>query len=630
MMLSSLWIIFISTAIFVLPGYAVLALFNPESKFEFTDRICISIGLSIALVTLTLYGTTLLGIRQTTTMVSLLLTLAAGLSAWDLIKRHRLRELLNSRPQLLTLLLLSIIFTSAVIARIWGVEGIEFPLWTDSYHHTLISQIIVDSGLVPSSYEPYAPIRDFSYHFGFHTLVAWFHWLTRIPVPRSVVLVGQIVNAMIVPTTYVLAKRLWKSSVAGLAAGLIIGLLSHMPAFFVNWGRYTQLTGQMLVIITLALTIELFRSDHIRPRLIILTAISAAGLFLVHNRMTLFYGLYALSFFIIELWHSRQNMHKAKTMLVNFGLIAIIALIIDIQWLSQFLRSYGDVLTAQIANSPDRTIYGGYFNLKANYFLDYGIRIEWWFLGMFGVLIGLIKRDGPVFAFLLGTLFAFLGAITNYINVTPLYPPLVFVIWVHVPIALFCGYMIMVFYAWIDQSLPTREARGALYLAIISILLILSIVIGIPYIADLTLPKNGFVRPADVEAMAWIEDNANKDALFYIKPHFWIPYSAHGLDAGYWIPYLTGRETVIPPQIYGSDGSSEYIIFIYNRLKDLLAQRSPDDFWSTAQKYQVTHIYIGKRQTDLDPVFFLSDPEHFDVEYHEGGVWIFKLIQNPG
>jgi hypothetical protein len=619
--------ILLGSALFFLPGYAILALINPRLDTDPVERISLSLGLSLAVIPLSLYLSTLVRVRQGSTYIALFLLAAGVVTARDFYRRWRADGFDPLRRNWAIILAFTILALGALIARLQGVAGLNFPLWTDSYHHTLIAQIIADSGLVPSSYEPYAPIHEFSYHFGFHTLVAWFHWLTRTPIPRSVVIVGQIVNALVVPTTYVLAKRLWKKPVIGLIAGGILGLFSHMPAFFVNWGRYTQLTGQILVLIIIALTVDLFRSDHFRPRLIILTAISAAGLFLVHNRTTLFYGLYALSFFIIELWPSRRSKSQVRTMLGNIGLILMIAIIIDMHWFSQFLRGYGDVLAAQITNAPDKTIYGGYFNLQANYFLNFGIRAEWWFLGMFGVLIGLIKRDGPVLALLLGTLFTFLGTITNYINVTPLYPPVVFVIWVHVPVALFCGYLIVVLHSWLDQLLFKWEVRGVLYLVTTSILLILSIVIGIPYISDLTLPENGFVRPADVEAMAWIEDNVSKDALFYIKPHFWIPYSAHGLDAGYWIPYLTGRETVIPPQIYGSDGSSDYILSIYHRLQDLLAQESPAQFWSAARTYGITHLYIGERPTDLDPDFFLADTNHFIVEYQRDNVWIFSLAQ---
>ena len=113
--------------------------------------------------------------------------------------------------------------------------------------------------------------------------------------------------------------------------------------------------------------------------------------------------------------------------------------------------------------------------------------------------------------------------------------------------------------------------------------------------------------------------------LFYIKAHFWTPGVAHGLDGGYWIPYLTGRETIIPPQVYASDGSPEYASFINRRIRALMEAGTPDQLWQVMKEYHITHIYIGSRPTDLLPEPFLEDPAHFGLVYNDDAVWIFQV-----
>ena len=44
-------------------------------------------------------------------------------------------------------------------------------------------------------------------------------------------------------------------------------------------------------------------------------------------------------------------------------------------------------------------------------------------------------------------------------------------------------------------------------------------------------------------------------------------------------------------------------------------------------KHGVTHIYIGMRDADLDPVFFLVVLSQLEVRYSHEGVWISKVLE---
>ena len=69
---------------------------------------------------------------------------------------------------------------------------------------------------------------------------------------------GQILNTIVVPMVFALALMLGGSRWADRVwAALIVGFVSNLPAFFVNWGRYTQLAGQIVLIAAVVCWISL-------------------------------------------------------------------------------------------------------------------------------------------------------------------------------------------------------------------------------------------------------------------------------------------------------------------------------------------------------------------------------------
>ncbi len=144
-------------------------------------------------------------------------------------------------------LLLVIVLVLLVAGRFQVADSLDVPLWGDSYHHTMIAQLLVDNGGLFDSWQPYAEMQTFTYHFGFHTAVAALHWFSGLALPQAVVWAGQLLNVLAVLALYPLAVRLGGSRWAGVAAVLLAGLIAPMPSYYVNWGRYTQLAGQAIL-----------------------------------------------------------------------------------------------------------------------------------------------------------------------------------------------------------------------------------------------------------------------------------------------------------------------------------------------------------------------------------------------
>src|SRR5206468_8202057 len=74
---------------------------------------------------------------------------------------------------------------AALLVRLYAVRDLPVGLLGDSYHHTLMAQLLVDNRGIFSSWQPYAPLATFTYHFGFHANVAFVYYVTGMNLPQS-------------------------------------------------------------------------------------------------------------------------------------------------------------------------------------------------------------------------------------------------------------------------------------------------------------------------------------------------------------------------------------------------------------------------------------------------------------
>jgi len=140
---------------------------------------------------------------------------------------------------------------------------------------------------------------------------------------------------------------------------------------------------------------------------------------------------------------------------------------------------------------------------------------------------------------------------------------------------------------------------------------------------QLLTPEKFFVTPSDLKAMTWIRENVPQDARFAINTDFWLSYAAIGTDAGYWIPFLTGRKTTLPPMLY-SEGTYEYIEEVNALARATARLCENDDTLPALVENGVTHVYIGQRGGCLRPQRLLASP-NYEAIYHQDGVWVFEV-----
>lgn len=167
-----------ATMLLLLPGLALVLLLRPFAEGDPLQALCLAPLVSLALFPVLLLWTGLLGGAWGGTAVLVLLGASSLVLLWRLA---RTPLALPSRGSLLWAGALGGVFALALAVRLMVIRGVPYPSWIDSYHHTLITQKIMEGGRVPQNYLPYAPMEGFHYHFGFHTFCAFLGWLTGCP-----------------------------------------------------------------------------------------------------------------------------------------------------------------------------------------------------------------------------------------------------------------------------------------------------------------------------------------------------------------------------------------------------------------------------------------------------------------
>jgi hypothetical protein len=432
----------------------------------------------------------------------------------------------------------------------------------------------------------------------------------------------------VVPTTYLIAARFFNSRVAGLAAAVVAALLSHMPAQFVNWGRFTQIDGQMILPVAAILYWALLRSPARRYRLLLLVIVAFAGLFVAHYRVFLFGVLLAAILWVFAMLRPERGQRRAR-LLGDSALLTLLGVLLLGPWLWRLASGFGGNFANTMVSGYEAEQYGVYYHFDPKELVNFGLHGYLWVLAAAGALWGLWRWERMVAALLLWLIGMFAGANLHYLNFTPLYSNTIVIIAIYLPLAALIGYLV---HEVLDSARKRWPAVlgvwnwGSVALAVVALVTVVAAgFYAVERDVRLVERENIFVREGDLAAMQWVREEIPADALFYIAAAFWTPGVAHGLDGGYYLPLLAARQTIMPPQHYASDGSGEFRNLVNQRLHDLTAAQDADTLWQVMNNYAITHVYIGVRKTPLDPGFFAARPDLFVPLYEQDGVRVFQV-----
>jgi hypothetical protein len=646
-----------ATALLLLPGLALLRLLWPAVLAP-AERWSLALGVSCATLPLLVFLGHLLGWRWGSWSCWGFLALCAAVLVWP---SRRVSWRAAWRPDRPFLILLAITLVTAAV-RLYAARDLPVGLLGDSYHHTVIAQLLVEHGGLFSSWQPYAPLTTFTYHFGFHSGVAWLHWLSGTPVTRGVLVMGQLESALAAPLAYLLTRRITGSERAGLWAALIAGLVSTMPAYYLNWGRYTQVAGQAILPAVCVAWVTLLDGVIARGgprgplvRLGVLTALVTAGLILTHYRVAVFAACFALVYavylLLVQLGR-RADPHGAeepKTVdaqqrlrslaltfvrLAGAGLAAGgAALLIVAPWLlrlqeGKLLRIGSNMISTNIGVGETNSLppLAIFFSVYAKSYvvglaligaLLLAVRGRWRGLTLVG-WAGLVWLSANPYLLGLngaGIITSFAVLIASYLVLAPL-----------------AAAAIDISCEWAARTPGAARVLTRAQHQVGGLMLLWSLSWQQRHAA----PEFQIFTPADQQAMDWIRNTTPPDAMFFVNSFTAYGGSLYvGSDGGWWLTFMSGRPSSLPPITYGSEAGERPDYARAVNATNATIQRNPVDAPATAAALHAagyTYLYDGptavglpQGQTEyIDPAALARSPL-YELVYQQGGVTIWRV-----
>jgi hypothetical protein len=563
---------------------------------------------------------------------------------------------------------------AALLVRLYAVRDLPVGLLGDSYHHTLMAQLLVDNGGLFSSWQPYAPLATFTYHFGFHSNVAFVHYVTGMDLPQSLLWTGQIMNAITVPLVFALALALGGRPWAGVWAAFIVGFASNLPAYFVNWGRYTQLTGQVVMIVALVCWIALAertkdegRRTNDTPRhsvfrlssfvfrqfdvelgqLLLVTVLATAALILTHYLITALAAL-MIGSYLLGVVLARRSWPLAGLLLLRAGVGGALALLLVAPWL---LNVVGGHLvrnaTGLVASTSKVAAQISTFEPLVPKYIGGAVLV----FALAGLLAALWRREWrlalpavwcallviAVVPYLVGLPGA--GVLDTLTSLGTLY----------LPGALLAVYALDLAQRLGAALLARLRVPPGLGAALVGAPLLLVIAANTGWQTRVVTGDTALVVDADMAAMQWIREQTPADARFVINSFpAYAGTLAAGTDAGWWIPLLAHRATTLPPLNYGSEKGerADYQRGVNALAKKLRGRDLTDSTplsidlsrpvaLKTLDSNEIDYVYIGAHPYPghdsadwIDPAKLRASP-FFRLVYDHDGVEIFQFLKGP-
>ncbi len=621
-----------------LPGWAVLTFNDSWCQWSGLQRWIVAVGISVAFYPVFFYGMRFALPFLTVgpyKMGTLLLAFAAVIG-WRM-RGHWREQFAFDCPEWIVIG----VFGMTLFTRFWIIRDHPYPAWSDSLHHTLLTQLTAVQGKLPANMEPYFPVPLGEYHLGLYSLSATVQWLAQVPAHTALLWTAQMLNGLCGMGVYLVLDRK-VGRVGAVVGAAVVGLLSHQPAFYVNWGRFTQIASQTILLIAWLVTWEAIASwehpwQECKTRILWNTACAAVltgAVFLLHFRVAIFYVPLLM---ISVMWELRKARKENQGGLVILGTIAVgvAVLIVVTPAMWDALRIYVDT-RLNLAQPNQATAAASQVSQGTQLYYEFPwhtvplLAARPWLitLASFSAVVGLLKRDKLVVACLV-------WIVTLYIagNAYLLGLPLLSVtnmgavlIMLYLPIGLVVG-------SATEEALTLCGLcwRERVVRLVVAFVLVAGFVASHIRVTEIE-PYRYFVTPEDVAAMDWIRENTPPDALFAVNTYFWLPRAPHGTDAGYWIPYFTGRRTTAGVMLLNS-GTENYVDSIVKMSRAEEQLEADNTGLEGLRSLGVDYLYVGRKGDFSGPgldATRLSQAESIKPLYQNAGVSILQIKPPDG
>ncbi len=517
-------------------------------------------------------------------------------------------------------------------------------------------RVAAESGRAPISLRPYLPVDDLPYHWGYHVFAATLMRLGGLGLPEAVIVPGQILNALCGMAVAGMAGYLWRRPAASVGAAIAVGLISIMPAYYVSWGRYTQLCGLLMLPGLCIAWGEALRAGGRRRWSLV--ALLLAGLSLVHFRVLLFAMALLAAQAIV--WAARQPLAALRSRLLAALAAGLGAAAITAPWIALLARR---ALLPALASAGGLAGGGSYNALSAG--LLWSRQNELLIAaGLLGAWLGLRRRAGAAAIILLwvallaaeanpwlivyvspgaGALLliwglsqrsmpaVLLGVGMLLINPRTVALPYlwlitndVLVISLFVPLGVLVGGAAALLYAALPPARRWPRAAGvgaaAAALALAGW--------GADDQRDVLNQSTVTATADDRAAITWAAANTPADARFLVNNTGWLDAMRRSTDGGWWLLPLAGRSTTTPPVLY-IYGDPAYVRHVHDVEAAIASYRPGQEqvILDLIAREGITHIYLGAKGGTLTPELFAGRPG-FRTVYQKGGVTIIAVTRS--
>jgi hypothetical protein len=651
---SSLGRFLVSGALVLLaPGYLLWQVLGGDLRLPRLAAPALWIALSLSITPLVFLWSSTLGLRLSPTVLRVVF-ISLGLAAvWLWAIEHRApstkRQLHRSNvppfqrstiptpnPQPPTPIWLwasfGLLFGLVALTRVLHIRGIAMPLWVDSVHHTLLVRVVGETGRIPVSLQPYLPIDELPYHWGYHTVVAAWRGLTDVSLVPAVLWSGQVLNALVMPSMYAFGAYILRSPRGGLLAAGCAGLLSILPAYYVTWGRYTQLTGLLVLPVLLITSMALLERQALSWRTLIPTATLLAGLFLIHYRVLIFYAAFMLPYALLLL--ARRPRHAAA-MVIRCLLLGGIMLLLVAPWAALLVRR----MLVPLASMPSGFVGTDSYNNVDRALLLAGNSRALFVVASIGALLAVLQRRWRVLA-----LVGWIATMLLIANPTLAgLPPLwlinnhAVIITLFVPVSVLAAHGANSVWLRIERmknekwNIGMRHDPSSRHLPsfIFNFLMLGFALWGTWNLRSVVHPQTILAADADLRAIEWVAEHTPADARFLTNSTPWLNDAPRGTDAGWWLLPLAGRWVSTPPALYVY-GSPEYkqAMDDLNRRVAALATGDRAALHDLVRRERIDYLYLGARGGPIKPELVRNDPMFVPV-YDQAGVLIVAVQLVP-
>jgi hypothetical protein len=433
--------------------------------------------------------------------------------------------------------------------------------------------------------------------------------------------------------------------------------------YYVNWGRYTQLAGQVILpaAIYFAWDILLAQSqdpasttlgnslkDKIRRWLPVSSASLAlawmawGGLALTHYRVLIFAALFFVAFLFLYARRASWRDLFLKTFWMGAGAALF--------FLPRFVEVFGGkilLIFARQMSTPAATVAASTSAQQYNSIGDLFFYLPAWLWLLFPLAIawGLWRREKSVALISLWWFLILLAANPQWLQLPGEGALSNFAVFIaaYIPVSVLAGDLLGqgISSKWKVGSGKWQAASGNI-LALTLLILVFGVSVwgARQRLGDLQVTTSALVTSSDVRAAEWLQKNTPLDARFLVNSFFAYGGSAIvGSDGGWWLPLLAQRQTTLPPLNYSFDQGPrpDYVHWI-NALTGEIQNKgvTHPDVLTLLRERGVSHVYIGQRQGRvnyggpyvLEPGQLLASPD-FHLVYHQDRVWVFEIITQP-